>query len=307
VFDYDAIIVGGGPAGLTAGIYLSQARYRVLLLEKGTFGGQIKNVELIENYPGFPDGVSGARLASDMVTQATKHGVQLEEAEVAGLEIYSSCKVVNCVGGKGYTCGVVIIAGGSRPKKLGVPREAILQGRGIIHCALCDGGQFADRPVAVCGGGNSGVTEALYMSKLASKVILVEGEPALTAAAFLQERVLSNPRIEIRCGKKVEEFIGEDKVEAIKLLDARTGRKEEVKVDGVLVYVGIEPNTKYLEGVVPLDEEGQIIVNDKLETEVSYILAGGDIRCGSSRQVATAVGDGATVAITAQRLLQTLT
>jgi thioredoxin reductase (NADPH) len=145
------------------------------------------------------------------------------------------------------------------------------------------------------------------MAKLASKVILIEGEPALTATAFLQERALNHPRIEIRCGEKVEEFIGDSKVEAIKLLDVRTGRKEEVKVDGVLVYVGIEPNTKYLEGVVPLDEEGQIIVNDKLETEIPHILSAGDIRRGSSRQVATAVGDGAMVAITAQKLLQALT
>jgi len=173
VLEHDVIIIGGGPSGLAAGLYLSRGKRRTMLLEKESFGGIIKDVEWVENYPGFAEGVSGAHLASEMVTQATKYGLQIEQAEVLGIELYTSCRWVQCNGGTGYSATVVIIAGGSRPIKLNVPGEEVLQGKGIIHCALCDGGQFADRVVAVCGGGDAGVTEALYLTKLASKVILI--------------------------------------------------------------------------------------------------------------------------------------
>ena len=306
MFDWDVVIIGGGPAGLSAGLYLSRANRRTILLDKESFGGYIKNVEWIENYPGFADGVSGAQLASEMVDQATKHGLQMETAEVTGIELFSSCRWVACAGGQGYTTNIVIIAGGSRPKKLGVPGEESLQGKGVFSCALCDGGQFEDRVVAVCGGGDAGVTEALYMTKLASKVILVEEQPELTATAVLQERALANPRLEIRCGIKVESIVGDDKVEAIELLDMASERRENLPVDGVLVQVGLEPNTSYLDGIVPLDGQGQVIVNDRMETEVPYLLAAGDIRSGSPGQIVTAVGDGAIAAISAQRILQEL-
>ena len=310
MFDWDVVIVGGGPAGLTAGLYLSRARYRVLLLEKESFGGQIRNVDRIENYPGFSEGVAGAQLASEMVQQAEEYGLRLELGEVVDVEIFSDCKWVTCSDGKGYTAAVVILAGGSSPKKLGVPGEDKFQDKGIIHCALCDGGQFVDRVVAVCGGGDAGVTEALYMTKLASKVILIEAEQALTATPVLQERASANSKLEIMCGVRVEEIIGDKEgnhVEAISLSETSNGQKDILEVDGILVYVGIEPNTSYLDGIVSLDSEGQVVVNDHgLGTEIPFILAAGDIRSGSPRQVVTAVGDGATAAISAQRLLQTL-
>jgi thioredoxin reductase (NADPH) len=306
MFDYDVIIIGAGPAGLTAGIYLTRARYRVLMLEKGQFGGQLKNVEWIDNYPGFAEGVSGPQLASEMINQALRFGVELEPGEVAGVESYSSCQSVNCTDGKGYTSAVVIIAGGSRPKSLGVPGEDLFQGKGLIHCALCDGGQFADRVVAVCGGGDAGISEAVYLTKLASKVILIEALPTLTATAILQERARENPKLEIRCGTKVVQIIGDTAVRAIEVKDGTTRKKATLKVDGVLVHVGIEPNTIYLDGILPLDDYGQILVDHKLETEVPCIIAAGDIRTGSPRQVAAAVGDGVTAALTAQRILQGL-
>jgi len=306
MFEYDVVIVGGGPAGLAAGLYLSRGKHRTILLEKESFGGYIKNVEWIENYPGFAEGVAGAQLASEMVTQATKYGLQLEQAEVVGIELYSSSRWVKCAGGTGYTVSVVIISAGSRLKKLGVPGEEVLQGKGVFNCALCDGGQFRERVVAVCGGGDSGITEALYMTKLASKVILIEAEPSLTATAVLQERASANPKLDIRCGVRVEAILGDSQVEAIELLEVGSGQKETLKVDGVLAHVGLEPNTSYLEGIVPLDSQGQIIVNDRMETDVPYILAAGDVRSGSPRQIVTAVGDGATAAISAQRLLQEL-
>jgi thioredoxin reductase (NADPH) len=306
MFDWDVVIIGGGPAGLSAGLYLGRANLRTVLLEKESFGGYITNVELIENYPGFAEGVSGAQLASEMVLQATKYGLKLEQTEVTGIELFSSSKWVACADGNGYTTGIVIIAGGSRLKKLGVPGEASLAGKGVFSCALCDGGKFVDRVVVVCGGGDAGVTEALYMTKLAAKVILIEALPKLTATAVLQQRARANPKLEIRCGTKVEVIDGDEQVKAVKFLDVASGQRDTLKVDGVLVHIGLEPNTSYLDGIVPLDNQGQIIVNDKMETEVPFLLAAGDIRSGSPRQVVTAVGDGATAAISAQRLLQEL-
>jgi thioredoxin reductase (NADPH) len=304
--DYDAIIIGGGPAGLTAGIYLARAQYRVLLLEKDQFGGQLLNIAWIENYPGFPNGVEGATLASKMIDQAMQFGLSLEAGKVIGIDSYASCFSANCGTGTAYTSSTIIIAGGSTPRELNVPGEDKFRGRGVIHCALCDGGQFKNRVLAVCGGGDAGVTEALYMTKLASKVILIEVMSCLTATPIYRERAASDPKLEIRCGQKVVEIIGDDKVKAIVLADASTARKEAIQVDGVLVHVGVVPNTAYLEGIVPLDASGRIEVNQHLETKVPGIFAAGDLRQGSPQQISVAVGDGAITAIAAQRFLQAL-
>ena len=301
---YDAVIIGGGPAGLSAGLYLSRAKRRAIVLERETFGGQIANVEWIENYPGFADGVSGASLASEMTNQATKYGLQLEQAEVQEIEFFTGCRWVKCAGGLSYTTTVVIIAGGARPKKLGVPGEEELQGKGVFYCALCDGNKFAEREVVVCGGGDAGITEALYLTKLVSKVTLLETMPALTASAVLQERALANPKLQIHTGVKVEAILGDNQVEAIEFIEVGSGQKTTLKVDGVLVRVGLEPNTSYLDGIVPLDSQGQIMVNDTMGTGTPYVLAAGDIRSGSPRQAVTAAGDGVTAALTAERLLQ---
>lgn len=304
--DWHAVIIGGGPAGLTAGLYLSRGNWRTLLIEKDSVGGYIMNVAWIENYPGFPEGVVGSQLGMEMKNQAVKYGLRIERNEVIAVQDSSESRQVFCVDGNSYTTDSIIIAGGSVPKRMGVPGEDKFRGNGVINCAFCDGGEFADRVLAVCGGGDAGVTEALYMANIASRVILIELLPELTAAAVLRDRIEENPKIEVRCGVKVEAITGENHVEGIDLVGTSSGKKETLKVDGVLVHVGLDPNTDYLEGVVPLDEQRQVVVNDGMETEVPGIFAAGDIRSGSPRHVSTAVGDGAIAATSAQRFLQTL-
>ncbi len=303
--DWEAVIIGGGPAGLAAGLYLSRGNRRTLLLEKESIGGYIMNVENIENYPGFAEGVVGSVLGMEMKEQATKYGLKIERAEVISVQGSPGTKSVMCTDGASYTTSALIIAGGSVPRKLGVPGEEKFRGSGVINCAFCDGGEFFDRVLAVCGGGDAGVTEALYMANLASRVILIEAMPALTATAVLQDRVKENPKIEARCGVKVETITGENRVEAIEIV-TEGGQKESLKVDGVLVHVGLDPNTGYLEGVVPLDDRKQVIVNESMETGIPGIFAAGDTRSGSPGQVSTAVGDGATAGMAAQRFLQQL-
>jgi thioredoxin reductase (NADPH) len=304
--DWDAVIIGGGPAGLTAGLYLCRGNWRTLLIEKETVGGYIMNVEYIENYPGFPEGVVGSQLGMDMKNQAIKYGLKTERNEVLALDVSPANKTVSCADGTTYTASAVIIAGGSVPKKLGIPGEDKLRGSGVISCAFCDGGQFTNLVVAVCGGGDAGVTGALYLAKIASKVILIEAMPVLTATAVLRDRVKDNPKIEVRCGTKVTAIVGNSQVEGIEILEEKSGEKGTLKVDGVLVHVGLDPNTDYLEGVVPLDKQRQVIVNEWMETEIPGIFAAGDIRSKSPGQVSTAVGDGAAAGMSAQRFLQKL-
>ena len=304
MYDWDAIIVGGGPAGLTAGLYLGRAKRRVLLLEKETPGGYIRNIELIENYPGFAQGVAGAKLAAEMLAQAREYGLETAIGEVSGLEAFSGTQYVNCADGKGFTAGVVIFAGGSKNKKLNVPGEAELAGKGVFECAFCDGGHFAGKTVAVCGGGDAGVTEALYLARIAAKVIVLEAMPELTATGVLRDRRAGAANIESRCGQRVTAITGKDHVEGISL--SGPDGAETLPVDGVLVHIGLEPNTDYLDGIVELDENGQIVVDASLVTDLPNVLAAGDIRSGSPRQVVTAVGDGALAGMTAVRLLQQL-
>jgi thioredoxin reductase (NADPH) len=302
--DWDAVIVGGGPAGLTAGLYLCRGNWRTLLIEKEIVGGYIMNVEFIENYPGFKDGVVGSQLAVEMKNQALKYGLQVQRGEVNGLQGSPSSKYVTCLDGTTCSTATFIIAGGSTPKRLGVPGEDELMGNGIITCAFCDGGQFADRVMAVVGGGDSGITGALYMANIASRVILIEAMPECTATAILLDRAEANDKIEIRCGTKVASIVGENEVEGIEIISTKD-KKEILKVDGVLVHVGLDPRTDYLQDIIPLDNGGQVVVNEWMETEAPGVYAAGDIRSGSPGQASTAVGDGAAAAMAAQRYLQT--
>lgn len=304
--EYDAIVIGGGPAGLSAGIQLAQGKYHVLLLEKESFGGPIINVEWINGYPHPGDKVAGAMLASDMVSQAEQAGVEMELAEVVEIAPYSGCISVTCADGRAYTSSVVIHAGGLHSRKLGVPGEDQFQGKGMIHCAMCDAGLYRDKVVAVCGGGDAGLIEAMYLARFASRVLVIEAQPRLSAKPVLQERALADAKLAIRCGEKPVAIIGNEGVTGLLVENSAAGGKEELAVYGVLVHVGYEPATGYLEGVLALDESGHIVVNDRFETDVPATFAAGDIRSGSPRQVAAAVADGKAAAAGALEILESL-
>ena len=303
IFDYEAIIVGGGPAGLTAGIYLARTRRRVVLLGEKIFDSPVANIELIENYPGYSEPVGGAQLIGEMINQAMRYGLALEQMAVTSVEQTTNVIRVTCSGDKIFSSRVLIIASGSLYKKLGVPGEDLLTGKGVFNCALCDGGKFKDKVVVVCGGGDAGVTEAIYMANLASRVILVEAMPNLTATEILKEKLSSDSRIEVYCNTKVMAILGTDHVEGIKIAD-QSEQERTIEVSGVLVHIGLKPNTGFLNNVLPLDETGHILVNGNMESKVTGILAAGDVRSGSPKQIVTATGDGAIAAITAEKFLQ---
>ena len=300
--EYDVIIIGGGPAGLTAGIYTARNRLNGLLIEKGGIGGLMVNAEQMENYPGFPEGISGFELGELMHKQASKYGLEILLAEVSGIELQEKQKVVKTTQGN-FIAGAVIIAGGSERSKLGVPGEEKFTGKGVSYCATCDAAFFNEQTVAVVGGGNAAISEALHLAKFASRVVVIHRRDQLRAARILQERAHSEPKVEFLLNNIVEEIEGQDLVERIRLQHKVTGEKSTLDVSGVFISVGQKPNTDYLKGIVPLDARGYIITNDKMETEIPGILAAGDIRSSSIRQVIAAAGDGATAAIYADRFL----
>ena len=302
---YQLIIIGGGPAGLSAGLYATRARLSTLLIERAIPGGQIINAELVENYPGFPQGISGAELGSLMEQQATKYGLEIIMAEVEGVEVGEEEKIVHTSEGQ-YRAKALIIAGGSEHGKLGVPGEEELRGRGVSYCATCDGAFFKDQVIAVVGGGNVAINDALFLTRFASKVIVIHRRDQLRATKILGEGALARPKIEFLWDTVVESIGGDGQVRELGLRNVKTGTKSKLEVSGIFVAVGLRPNTGYLEGVVALSPEGFILVNNQMETGVPGIFAAGDIRAGSARQVSSAVGDGATAAISAERYLSSI-
>jgi thioredoxin reductase (NADPH) len=302
--DYDVIIIGAGPAGLAAGLYTSRAGLRTVLLEKETMGGELMNRELIENYPGFGEGIQGPELGSAMAQQLMNFGAEFEFGEVTGVEVASNYKVVK-TGDKNFTCKGIIITSGSLPKKLGVPGEEAFSHRGVFYCATCDGPEFAGKPVAVAGAGDSGITEALALSRIVTKVTVIEFMPQPKAAKILLDRAHDNPKIEIRCATKITAVLGDERVTALELEDLATGAKSRLAVEGLLVRIGLQPNTQFLNGVLELTPIGQIPVNENMETSIPGIFAAGDVRQYSPMQIATAVGDGVNAAMSCGRYLET--
>lgn len=296
----DAVIVGGGPAGLTAGIYLSRARLDSLMIEKQAPGGSPALSERIENYPGFPEGISGFELVDRMRRQAENFGLKINPYNpLNSLRDEGGVKVLETDEGDLRALGV-IIATGMRPAPLGVPGEDEFLGRGVSYCATCDGAFFKDGVVAVIGGGNSAAEEALFLTRFARKIIMVHRRDRLRAGRILQERVLSSPKIEVKWKKVVKEVLGDDKVRGILLENPEGGGEEEIRVDGVFLYVGNIPNTEAMKGVLELDDRGFIITDPLLKTSIEGIYAAGDVRSGAVRQVVVAVGEGARAAMAMQ-------
>jgi thioredoxin reductase (NADPH) len=300
--NYDVVIIGGGPAGLTAGLYTARARLSSLLIEKALIGGLMTNAERIETFPGFPEGISGFDLGQLMHQQATKFGLETLTAEVTGIELKEDKKVVKTTEGD-FIAKAVIIAGGSKRQKLGVPGEEEFTGKGVSYCATCDAPLFSDQTVAVVGGSNAAISEALHIAQFASRVIVIHRRHELRASAILQERAFAEPKIEFLWDTTVERIEGEDFVKRLRLNQVETGKKSTLEVGGIFVSIGSNPDTDYLKGIIPLDPVGYIITDKKMETEVPGIFAAGDIRQDSIRQSASAAGDGATAAVYTQRFL----
>jgi thioredoxin reductase (NADPH) len=297
---FDVIVVGGGPAGLTAGLYLARARMDVVLIEKHLTGGAPALTEKIENYPGFPEGISGFELVDRMRRQAEGFGLNIVTFNaLEGLREEGDIKVLQAEEGemKAYA---VILAMGMRPATLGVPGEEEFHGRGVSYCATCDGAFFKDAVVAVVGGGNAAVEEALFLTRFASKVIIVHRRDRLRAGGVLEERALSHPKMDFKWKKTVKEIRGDQKVNTLLLADVEGGSEEELAVDGVFLYVGNLPNTGELQGIIELDERGFILTDDSLQTNIKGVFAAGDVRSGAVWQVAAAVGDGVRAALRAQ-------
>jgi len=299
---YDVVIIGGGPAGLTAGLYASRARLNSLLIEKGLVGGQVANAERVENYSGFPEGINGFELGQLMHQQATKYGLETLLAEVTGIELQGEQKVIRTTEGD-FIARVVIIAGGSERQKLGVPGEEEFVGKGVSYCATCDAAFFREQPVAVVGGGDAAITEALHLTKFASRVTVIHRRDQLRAGRILQEKAFSQPKIEFRWNSIVEKIEGGDLVKRIRLRQVKTGEESALEVAGIFISTGLKPNTDYLKSILSLDVTGLIITDEKMETEIPGIFAAGDIRYNSARQAITAAGDGATAAIYAEKFI----
>jgi len=300
--NYDVIIIGGGPAGLSAGLYASRARLTSLLIERGLVGGLITESELVENFPGFPEGIPGLELGQLMHQQATKYGLETLLAEVTGIELSGKQKVIKTTKGD-FVAKAVIIASGSERLKLGIPGEEEFTGKGVSYCATCDAAFFRELPVAVVGGGDTAIIEALHLSKFASKVTVIHRRHQLRATRILQEKAFSEPKVEFQWDSIVEEIEGRDSVKRIRLRQVKTGEKSALDVAGVFISVGIKPNTAYLKGTLALDAAGFIITNERMETEIPGIFAAGDVRYHSARQAITAAGDGATAAIYAEKFI----
>ncbi len=299
---YDVIIVGSGPAGLSAGLYAARGRRKTLILEKSVMGGELMEREMIENYPGFPEGIPGPDLGSRLLEQVMNLGAEIRLAAVEGIKPDGGEKIVGTSGGE--FCGrAVILAGGCRPRKLGVPGEDDFANRGVFYCATCDGPAFSGKVVALAGGGDSGFTEALFLARIASRVILLEALPEPGACRTLQDRAVAHTNIQVLCGKTIAAVRGRDRVEGIDLFDVKSREQSALEVDGVLVRVGLQPNTDFLRGTIPLDGQGRIVVNEHMETPIPGIFAAGDIRGNSPGQISTAVGDGATAALRMEEYL----
>ena len=306
---YELIIVGGGPAALTASIYAAREGIDCLIIERSALGGQAGVTERIDNYPGFPDGIAGAELADRIIRQAKRYGVSMLSAvAVRSIDRDGEYLCVTTEGGDEYGAKAIVVATGSTYRRLGVPGEDDLIGAGVHFCATCDGPFYrGSKELMVIGGGNSGVEEGLFLTQFTDKVVLLEYNPELKASALLQEKARSHPKMEIHTNMEVVELRGENgKLSAVLARDRATGETMEFHPAAAFVFIGLTPNSEFLKEKIDLDRWGFIVTEPTMQTSMAGVYAAGDVRAGSTKQLASAVGEGAAVLIQVRQYLQQL-
>jgi thioredoxin reductase (NADPH) len=302
---YDLIVVGGGPAGLTAALYAAREGIDTLLIERSGIGGNAGVTERIDNYPGFAQGIGGAELADAMRTQAERFGVEVLPAQaVTNISVEGRYRIIHTETGDEYRAGALLLAPGTRYRRLNVPGEEDLIGAGIHFCATCDGPFYQGQEMVVVGGGNSGIEEGLFLTKFATKVTVLERRERLGASQILQEKAANHPKMDIRLDTTVEEFRGNGHLTSVIVKHLKTEEMEELTPGAVFVFIGLDPNTDFLKGVIDLDRWGFIKTSSGLEASIEGVYAAGDARAGSTKQVASAVGEGAAAALMIRQYLE---
>ncbi|MCK4357956.1 MAG: FAD-dependent oxidoreductase [Candidatus Cloacimonetes bacterium] len=308
---YDLIIIGGGPAGLTAAIYSSRAGFKTCIIESGIVGGEAASTDLIENYPGFPDGISGMRLTENIANQAKKFGVEIITDRVVKIkedltsqdDIY---KIINTSSGQ-IKAKAIIIAVGTKPKLLNIPGEKEYKGHGVSYCATCDGFFYKDKKIAVIGCGNSGIQEGLFLLRFVKQIEFVEFLPKPTAEKVLLDKIKKYENVNFNLNSSLLSIEGNGKsVTHIKIKNNKTGKIKEIKISGVFIYVGLKPNTEFLEGFVQSDKDGYVIIDQNQKTNVQGVFAAGDATIDTVKQITTAVGSGARAAINAGHYIENM-
>lgn len=302
---YDVVIIGGGPAGLTAGLYTSRAKLKTLGIEKGLVGGQVATTEFVENYPGFEEGITGAELSMKMERQAKRFGLEIVQASVGEVREEGKTKKIFLEGSEeAYEAKSLIIATGAHPKLLDIPGEDSLRGKGVSYCATCDGAFFKGEQIAVVGGGDSAVQEGIFLTKFGEKVYIIHRRDKLRAEKILQERAFENSRIQFIWDTVVQQIEGDEAVSTLRLRNVKTGEESSLDVQGVFIYIGYRPNTEIFRDLLNLDQDGFIVTDEAMATSAAGVFAAGDVRSNALKQISTAVGDGAKAAIAAEHYIE---
>ena len=296
--DYDIAIIGSGPAGLTAAIYAARALVRTLVIAGRVSGGQLMLTSGVENFPGFSTGIQGPELMAEMRKQAEHFGTEIVDEDVESIDLKQNPKRI-VFGNRSVTTGAVIISTGSSAKWLGMPSEAKLRGRGVSSCATCDGYFFRNKSVAVVGGGDTALEEALFLTKYATEVVIIHRRDKLRASKIMQKRAMSNPKIRFLWDSVVDDVLGQNKVESLQVRNLKTGEVSMLMCEGLFIAIGFQPNTKLFNGQIELDEKGYIIIRNSTETSVEGVFVAGDVHDYKYRQAITAAGEGCKAAIDA--------